>query len=256
LSKINYKKLVGAYRENGTLLYTNDASEWFDMGLISKFGKHEADALKKANQRSHSEIFKEIFKVDSVYPEVFFDEEKKRLRQKVASNNDYFSVGINPYAGHRWKSKELPDDQVIELIKGLKEIAKIDNKAIRIFLFGYGSDRERLESIKRSHLLSLPDIIIPNTDSSYNTLMNIISELSYMFTSDSFALHLCNGLKVPFIAFFAPTSEAEIDTFSELSRKVRSHKPDYCSYRKDADNSEITANVLLKTFTEVFNGRF
>ena len=35
---LNTKKLTGAYIENQKLTYTNDVSQWFDMGIISKFG--------------------------------------------------------------------------------------------------------------------------------------------------------------------------------------------------------------------------
>ena len=45
------------YAADGTLAYTDDTAPWFDMGLISRFGKERADALKVANRSSHPAIY-------------------------------------------------------------------------------------------------------------------------------------------------------------------------------------------------------
>ena len=55
---------------------------------------------------------------------------------------------------------------------------------------------------------------------------------------------MCVGLGVRVVAFFAPTSAAEIDLFGR-GEKVASTSPDYCSYRREADNSSITTARLL-----------
>ena len=51
------------------------------------------------------------------------------------------------------------------------------------------------------------------------------------------------ALDVRVVAFFAPTSAAEIELY-HLGEKVISTAPDYCSYRADADNSSITPERL------------
>jgi hypothetical protein len=40
----------------GTLGYSDDAREWFDMSLISRFGRPRADELKLLNRRSYQEM--------------------------------------------------------------------------------------------------------------------------------------------------------------------------------------------------------
>ena len=50
LQSFNFSKLTGAFLQDGKRTYTPDSSEWFNMGLISKFGKQQADRLKKENQ--------------------------------------------------------------------------------------------------------------------------------------------------------------------------------------------------------------
>lgn len=53
---INHKQLFGAYadREN-RLAYTDDARRWFDLSLISRFGRKRADELKFENRASYQE---------------------------------------------------------------------------------------------------------------------------------------------------------------------------------------------------------
>ena len=55
-SKIKTKSLIGAYLREGKVVYTESASEWFDMSLISRFGKKRADELKMNNRRTYQEF--------------------------------------------------------------------------------------------------------------------------------------------------------------------------------------------------------
>jgi heptosyltransferase II len=49
--------LYGAYTDrHGKVVYTHNAREWFDMSLISRFGRQKADALKLRNRKSYQEI--------------------------------------------------------------------------------------------------------------------------------------------------------------------------------------------------------
>ena len=56
--------------------------------------------------------------------------------------------------------------------------------------------------------------------------------------------------RVRAVAFFAPTSAAEIEMYG-LGEKVLSTAPDYCSYATDADNSTITAERLVEAAQRV-----
>ena len=48
---LKYNKITGAYLdENKKIRYSEDSAKWFDMGIISKYGKATADFLKKENQ--------------------------------------------------------------------------------------------------------------------------------------------------------------------------------------------------------------
>jgi len=54
---IRCDRKFGAYlNENGQMSYTKDASEWFDLSLISVHGIKKADELKLQNRRTYQEL--------------------------------------------------------------------------------------------------------------------------------------------------------------------------------------------------------
>src|SRR6266480_421746 len=57
LKELKFKQLFGAY-SNGhdRLAYTADSRDWFDLGLISTYGREEADRLKLLNRRTYQEL--------------------------------------------------------------------------------------------------------------------------------------------------------------------------------------------------------
>lgn len=57
LDRIKYKELFGSYLDRSRrLTYTDSSQGWFDLSLISRFGKKTADKLKFENRRSYQEI--------------------------------------------------------------------------------------------------------------------------------------------------------------------------------------------------------
>lgn len=52
-----HSRLFGAYTEDGrTVRYTDDAHAWFDMSLVSVYGRSRADELKLQNRRSYQDL--------------------------------------------------------------------------------------------------------------------------------------------------------------------------------------------------------
>ncbi len=49
-------RTFGAMLADGTVSYSDDAREWFDMSLISRFGRQRADEIKLANRRSYQQM--------------------------------------------------------------------------------------------------------------------------------------------------------------------------------------------------------
>ena len=57
LKKLKFKQLFGAYLNgDDTLAYTSDSRDWFDLSLISTYGREEADRLKLLNRRTYQEL--------------------------------------------------------------------------------------------------------------------------------------------------------------------------------------------------------
>ena len=57
LKTVRYKELFGAYLDDeGRLIYTENSKEWFDLSLISSFGKEKADELKFQNRKTYQEM--------------------------------------------------------------------------------------------------------------------------------------------------------------------------------------------------------
>jgi heptosyltransferase-2 len=57
LKELRFKQLFGAHlNTDDRLAYTSDSREWFELSLISAYGREEADRLKFLNRRSYQEL--------------------------------------------------------------------------------------------------------------------------------------------------------------------------------------------------------
>jgi len=230
---------VGAFLDScGDATYTLNSAEWFDMGLLSKLGKTEADKLKRINVKEHNQIFANILNIDIARP-YFFNDTNEDITHLDISKSD-FNIGLNSGAGGRWLGKRLLKDQAVGLINKL-ETMRINGKKIRIFLLGGEAEHKLNESIRSECDFSVTDIGVQN---SLGVFAKIVSMLDLVITSDSLALHLAVAQGITTVSFFAPTSAAEIGVFGN-GVKVISLSEDYCSYCSDADNSSITSDRLL-----------
>jgi heptosyltransferase-2 len=234
--------VTGAFLEEGRPSYTQDAAEWFDMGLNSRLGKQRADELKKLNQRSHAQIFAAIFGVAEVAPEFGLDETCVRWAQANLPDAP-LRVGINPYSGGRWPSKELRPLELQRLIGWVLDGSSPFGAGAAVVLLGAGADFARNAALVAQQ--GADALVAMCTDESVQHLAAAVGGLDYLISSDSLALHLGIAHGVPFTAFFSPTSAAEIDDWG-IGTKVASTAPDYCCYRKDADNATITADRIIE----------
>ena len=57
LKTLRFKEIFGAYIDsNNSLRYTDNSKCWFDLSLISSYGRQEADRLKLLNRQSYQEL--------------------------------------------------------------------------------------------------------------------------------------------------------------------------------------------------------
>ena len=246
VNQLKYKKITGAHPKDNKSFYTEDSRLWFDMGIISRYGKKKADELKKENRLSHTEIFSKILKINNVKP-VFYNAHLIENRYGKNFENNYFHVGINNSAGKRWPSKKINYKELVLLINKILSL-KIDSKNVKIHLLGSKNEKDEKYKIK-SLFNDDKKVICEDTDESLLKFAAVIKACDYIITSDSLALHLAIAQQIPNLSYYAPTSAAEIDTFG-TGVKVVSTSPDYCSYKPDTDNRTITSERILKSFKE------
>ena len=57
VKELRFKQLFGAHLNgDGQLAYTSDSRDWFDLSLISTYGREQADQLKLLNRRTYQEL--------------------------------------------------------------------------------------------------------------------------------------------------------------------------------------------------------
>lgn len=92
------KRIFGACLDgDGGVGYTDDARDWFDLSLISRFGRHRADELKLQNRRSYQQL---------VFAGLGFEFRGERPWLPAPVRTDLRGdVAIAPLAGPVWPMK-------------------------------------------------------------------------------------------------------------------------------------------------------
>jgi heptosyltransferase-2 len=238
--------VIGAYlAPEGERTYTLAAAPWFDMGLLSRFGKEEADRLKIVNERSHPAIFAEMLGIEPGEPQLHLPADVTDAAARAFAGCGHPLIGLNTGAGGRWRSKALPEERVVALARELD--TRLAEPGVRptFVLLGGPEERERNERLSAGLRASGLTLVDPGCDNSLLSFAGLVGGLDLLVTSDSLALHMATARKVPTVAFFAPTSAAEIELYGR-GQKVASTAPDACSYARDADTSTLTVDRLAR----------
>jgi len=252
------ERLSGAFAgEDGRLAYTDDVAPWFDMGLLSRLGKAEADRLKVANTRSHPAIFAGMLGLAPGRPELPLPPAVRARAADFARRHHLHAagpaVGLNTGAGGRWRSKGLPIERVVELTERLHAARGGD---VTFLLLGGPDEKARNAELAAGVAASPAGIRLIDAGTEHPLLdfAALVDRCDLLVTSDSLALHVALARRRRVVAFFAPTSAAEIELWG-LGEKVASTAPDYCSYRPDADNSTLTPERLVAACQRVLAAR-
>lgn len=243
-SSLRARRLSGAFLDaNGARRYSGDVAPWFDMGLLSVHGKQRADQLKIQNRRSHPEILCSMLGLALGKPRLEFEPRHAELarafaeRTRLADNGPV--VGLNTGAGGRWRSKMLSIERTVEVAELVHRA--LDGR-VTFALFGGAEERER-NSRLANELTARVRLVDAGCDNALLDFAALVDLCDLMITSDSLGLHVALARDVRTVAFFAPTSAAEIEMYG-LGEKVVSTAPDYCSYKPDADTSTLTAERI------------
>ena len=251
VSKLKKKRLIGPYLDNeGNIMYGSDLREWFDMSIISKYGKKKADRLKIKNKKTHRQLIGEGIGVKWRKYEPFLRlNEKQRtmaqsfLRRHRLSRSDMI-VGINVGSADRWP-KDLPMKKTAMLID------KIHKKyGAKILLFGGPGEVERNKDVIA---LSKSPIIDTGCGNDLSELPALASVCSFFVTTDSLGLHVALALKRRTVCLVGPTSPSELGMYG-LGKVIVSKSKDVCTYKtKTRCMDKIDLNEIVEFFDEFMN---
>lgn len=240
--------IIGVVFANETVRYTDESNYWFDMGLISKYGKEKADQLKKNNTKSYPKILINMlgfeFNARRDRPQLFLNQEEINFGQDFFRKNkldkNQLVIGVNTDAGDRWATKKMSINKTINLVDDLTE-----KLGARIILLSESSKPRTQEIISKSRAN-----IVDSGDNNLRKFSAIINNCDLVVTSDSLVLHQAIALGKKFICFFGPTSIAEIEDYG-LGVKITSPMPCLCCYRKQCDSiASCIENIDNQQFIE------
>jgi heptosyltransferase-2 len=242
LAEVSHDRLIGAYLSGDKAVYSPEAGLWFDMGLISKWGKEKADELKKKNLKTHTQMLEAAFDLRIPKPQFFGSAVAEQRAARFFARAKGRKIGFQLSAGTRWPSKTMQVDEAISLIEEC--LGDGDD----CYLFGGEENRsyneKLLAALGANRLTEIPPAGILD-------LAARIQQLDLLVCADTLALHLAIAQSIPSVSFFAPTSAVEIDVFG-CGVKVASTSADYCSYRPEADNSSITSSRVWEGIKQMF----
>jgi len=236
-SRLRAARLSGGYETpQGDRRYTADVEPWFGMGILrpaEQGGLERANELKKENTKTVGTILYESlglpFPVSRPYIAVA-GSHLETARRRVASlglPGQTPLVGMNTGAGGRWRFKSWGEDQTAELARRLH-----DELGAGVLILGGPAESERNDRIVTA--ANRPLVVAAPTDLELLDFAALIGLCSVLLTSDSLALHLGTALGKPAVAFFGPTSGAEIDLY-DLGEKVITPLECRCCYLKTCE---------------------
>lgn len=225
---------VGAYLQNGQITYTPSA--WFDMSSVSKYGIDQANVLKKENTKTYQQHMAELLGI-KVSPYVFSltpDEIEyggKVLKDLGLGTGDR-TIGINTGAGKRWQQKGWGIEQTVDLINKLK-------KELGVVSLILGGEDERERNARISSETGMPDAGVH----ALRNFAAIVNQCPVVFSSDSLAMHFAIALKKRVVAFFGPTSAAEIELYG-LGEKLTPEMDCLVCYKRSCDKKHNCMETL------------
>ncbi|MFQ5601594.1 MAG: glycosyltransferase family 9 protein [Candidatus Krumholzibacteriia bacterium] len=144
LERVRYGRHVGAYLEDGRVRYGESAAPWYDMGLVSRFGKERADELKRLNTHSYQEHLFEMFGEEFTGQDYVFGYEPRRASLR--------RIGIEMRADPRWQWKRWV--RYPELVERLR------TNGFDVFVFEQRNDlRDFIDDINSCGLIVTGDTL-------------------------------------------------------------------------------------------------
>jgi len=247
VNELKYREIKGFYLKDGEILPSSSAREWYAMSALGK--RPWNDILKKKNKKTWQQIMSETIGIDSekCYLSYKFTEQQKQIAADFARryniSKDDLVIGINNAAGKMWPSKALSADKIAKLVDNLHK--KLNAK---IILFGGPEEISRNNEIIAK--AKIP-VIYSGSGNNMVEFPALISLCNLFITSDTLGMHLAVALKRKIVAYFSPTSAAEIELFG-LGKKIIARHECYCCYKEDCNaNNSVSIEEIFKVAQEL-----
>jgi heptosyltransferase-2 len=218
-SELQTQRLSGGYKVDGELAYTRDLEPWFGMGLLRpqhEGGLAQANALKRANQRTHGEILYECLGLPLPVPRPTVTISPKAREQAISwlveKRLRHPIVALNTGAAARWQRKSWSEGQTAQLAQAIYE-----QRRASVVIVGGVAEAER--NLRIEALASRPAVVAAPAALDLIAFAALLEQCDLVVSSDSLAVHLSNALAKRMVVFFGPTSASEIDLYG-LGEKI------------------------------------
>jgi len=221
LAQSQEKHGFGLSKEGAVVPLEADAEEWFRMGI--------EDKAKRANQRTYQDHLFRLARLTyrGEEPQLVLSAKERQEGLDWAKGNKLSRfkgvVGFNIGSGGRWPMKRWRLEGFIALAKALK---KKRPKAC-VLLYG-GPEEKALMPVMASKLKGIA--LATGTDNSLRRFASLVDLCDVLVSGDTLALHIGIALRKRLVAYFGPTSDAEIDLY-DRGEKVLPRDPCQCYYQ-------------------------
>ena len=222
LADCSVKKGFGLSSEGVVAPLQKNAKTWFEMGLF--------DNVKRANKKTYQEHLFQIvgFVFQGEKPQLFLTEPEKQFALEFARKNKVTKykkiVGFNIGSGGRWPMKRWR-------LEGFEWLARrLKKKHPKVGLLLYGGPEER--GLMPALAKKLKGSCIPTgTENTLRQFASLVGLADVLVTGDTLALHVAVALGKKLVAYFGPTSDAEIELYGS-GEKVLPSRPCQCYYQE------------------------
>jgi ADP-heptose:LPS heptosyltransferase len=143
---------------------------------------------------------------------------------------------MNTGASDRWQFKQWTIEGFEKLIKLL-----LERTDATILLYGGPSEKERNERLSKLHPKR---VVNTGVDNSLRQFFALVTLSNVFLTGDTLALHVATALKKKVIAFFGPTSAAEIDSYDGQIVKMQANLDCLVCYKLRCDFNPNCMNSI------------
>jgi heptosyltransferase-2 len=214
--------------------FNDEAITWLEMGAF--------DDLKKKNTQSFQDLMLDLCRLKTSKKDIILELSEEELRfshsfaEQFCLNDQPLKIGMNTGASGRWQFKQWTIEGFEKLIKLL-----LERTSTSILLYGGPPEKERNEYLSKLHPTR---VVNTGTDNSLRKFFALVTLSDVFLTGDTLALHVATALKKKVIAFFGPTSAAEIDSYNGQIVKVQANLDCLVCYKPRCDFNPNCMNSI------------